>query len=102
MQGFQGHHELVLQVTDTAVAELPDDLLRHLRHVTSLTLDLRRNRLINLSPSTLYQNGSDWQAPGTRLVKGQRVSHTTRTPADTLQVSAPGAHPRGLRAPLGT
>ncbi|KAF0314050.1 Chaoptin [Amphibalanus amphitrite] len=69
-KGFQGHHELVLQLTDTSVSELPDDLLRHLRHVTALTLDLRRNRLINLSPSTLYRNGSDWETPGTQLVKG--------------------------------
>ena len=70
-QGFLGHHELVLQLTDTSVAELPDDLLRHLRHVTALTLDLRRNRLINLSPAVLYRNGSDWRTAGTQLVKGQ-------------------------------
>ncbi|XP_037081687.1 chaoptin-like [Pollicipes pollicipes] len=69
-QGFRGRHELVLQVRDTSISELPDDLLRDLRHVTTLTLDLRRNRLINMGPSTLYPNGSEWEKVGTKAVKG--------------------------------
>ncbi|XP_024085373.1 chaoptin-like [Cimex lectularius] len=71
LRGLTPTPELVLQIRDTSIEELPLGLLSSLR-VTHLSLDLRNNRLTSLSPDILYYNLTSWENSGTKLISGKR------------------------------
>ncbi|XP_071039126.1 chaoptin-like isoform X1 [Parasteatoda tepidariorum] len=48
-------HELTIKISNTAVTELPEGLLRYLTDIRYLTLDLRKNQLSSMKPGVLAE-----------------------------------------------
>ncbi|KAF6214745.1 hypothetical protein GE061_009488 [Apolygus lucorum] len=71
LHGLRPMSELVLQIRGTSIEELPLGLFSNLK-VRHLSLDLRNNRLVSLSPDFVYYNMSTWENSGTKLISGCR------------------------------
>ncbi|XP_050434615.1 chaoptin [Adelges cooleyi] len=61
---------LAISIRNTAIEDLPADLLLPLVGVPKLTLDLTGNKLTSLNPSTVYSNYTTWENSGTNVLKG--------------------------------
>ncbi|KAG8286362.1 biological adhesion [Homalodisca vitripennis] len=70
-------HSLQLKLTGTMLEELPPGLLAPLSRVSQLSVDLRDNRLVSLSPADLYGNATDWENLGTKLISALSISTAT-------------------------
>lgn len=62
--------ELLIQITDTQVEELPAGLFTNVDKISHLSIDLRNNLLTYLSPDIFYANATTWKNVGTTLVAG--------------------------------
>lgn len=67
---FSRNPELLIQITNTQVEELPAGLFAGLDKISHLSIDLRRNSLTYLSPDIFYANATTWKNVGTTLVSG--------------------------------
>lgn len=67
---FSRNANLLLRITGTAIEELPAGLFANMYKISYLTIDLRDNRLVYLSPEIFYGN-STWKNVGTTLVSGK-------------------------------
>ena len=72
LDAFEGieSYELLVTIRDTEIRELPVGLREMFKNVAHLSFDLRNNKMERMSPEVLYQNGSDWQRVGTRILQG--------------------------------
>jgi hypothetical protein len=70
-EGIEANYELVLQIRETQIEELPAGLFAKLEKIPHLSLDLRDNKFSSLSPGTLYSNGTSWENVGTKLISGK-------------------------------
>lgn len=70
LKGLHASRDLVLQIRDTSIEELPLGLLSRLGRVAHLSLDLRNNKLTSLSLDILYHNLTSWENAGTKLISG--------------------------------
>uniref|UniRef100_T1HKH3 Uncharacterized protein n=1 Tax=Rhodnius prolixus TaxID=13249 RepID=T1HKH3_RHOPR len=70
LRGIGPSPELTLQIRGTSLEELPLGFLSTLGRVTHLSLDLRNNRLVSLSPDSFYYNLTSWEDTGTKLISG--------------------------------
>ncbi|XP_050523466.1 chaoptin [Daktulosphaira vitifoliae] len=61
---------LTISIRNTAIEDLPADLLLPLVGIPKLTLDLTGNKLTSLNPSTIYSNYTSWENSGTNILKG--------------------------------
>lgn len=73
LRGIGPSPELTLQIRGTSLEELPLGFLSTLGRVTHLSLDLRNNRLVSLSPDSFYYNLTSWEDTGTKLISGKRL-----------------------------
>ena len=69
-EGVEENYALALQIRGTQVEELPAGVFSALERVPILSLDLRDNKFTTLSPFTIYNNGSNWEVVGTKLISG--------------------------------
>ncbi|XP_065338557.1 chaoptin [Cloeon dipterum] len=67
-EGVEENYALALQIRGTQVEELPAGVFAALERVPILSLDLRDNKFTTLSPFTIYNNGSNWEVVGTKLI----------------------------------
>lgn len=68
--GLEECRQLLIQIHNTHVEELPIGLFAVLSSVVHLSIDLQNNRLASLSPSTFYSNATAWESVGTKLIEG--------------------------------
>lgn len=70
---FARNPELLIQITNTQIEELPAGLFAGLDKISHFSIDLRRNMLSYLSPDIFYANATTWKNVGTTLVSGTYV-----------------------------
>lgn len=63
--------ELLIQITNTQIEELPAGLFTSVDKIAHLSIDLRNNLLTYLSPDIFYANATTWKNVGTTLVSGE-------------------------------
>lgn len=68
---FSRNPELLIQITNTQIEELPAGLFAGLDKISHLSIDLRKNMLSYLSPDIFYANATTWKNVGTTLVSGK-------------------------------
>lgn len=68
--------QLLIQIHNTHIEELPIGLFAVLSTVVHLSIDLQNNKLASLSPSTFYSNATAWESVGTKLIAGTQVIYT--------------------------
>lgn len=67
---FSRNPELLIQITNTQIEEMPAGLFAGLDKISHLSIDLRKNMLSYLSPDIFYANATTWKNVGTTLVSG--------------------------------
>lgn len=68
---FTKNPDLLLRIVDTEIEELPPGLFANMYKISYLTIDLRNNMLLYLSPEIFYGNSTTWKSVGTTLVSGK-------------------------------
>lgn len=68
---FTKNPDLLLRIVDTEIEELPPGLFADMYKISYLTIDLRNNMLLYLSPEIFYGNSTTWKSVGTTLVSGK-------------------------------
>lgn len=68
---FTKNPDLLLKIVDTQIDELPPGLFSNMYKISYLTIDLRNNMLLYLSPEIFYGNSTSWKSVGTTLVSGE-------------------------------
>lgn len=68
---FTKNPDLLLKIVDTQIDELPPGLFSNMYKISYLTIDLRNNMLLYLSPEIFYGNSTTWKSVGTTLVSGK-------------------------------
>lgn len=71
LDGIENNHELLLEIRETSLEEVPAGMIARLERIPHLSLDLSDNRITSLAPATLYSNGSSWESVGTKMISGQ-------------------------------
>lgn len=68
---FVRNPDLTLRITNTEVEELPSGLFSSFHRTSNLAIELRNNKLAQLSPEVLYVNYSSWKRVGATSVRGR-------------------------------
>lgn len=80
LSSLQNCRRLVVEITGTQVQDIPPGFFSSLARVSHLSINLRDNNLMSLSPAAFYSNATSWENVGTKLIAGNgfecRINYT--------------------------
>lgn len=68
---LQDCRQLVVEISGTQVQDIPSGFFAGLSQTAHLSIDLRDNALLSLSPVSFYNNATSWEHVGTKLIAGE-------------------------------
>ncbi|XP_046679474.1 trophoblast glycoprotein-like [Homalodisca vitripennis] len=72
---LEDSRELVVEMTGTQVEDIPSGFFAGLSQAAHLSINLRNNSLLSLSPAAFYSNATSWEHMGTKLIAGGLLLH---------------------------
>ncbi|XP_046665622.1 carboxypeptidase N subunit 2-like isoform X1 [Homalodisca vitripennis] len=75
LSSLQYCRELVVEISGTAVQDIPSGFFATFSHSAHLSINLRDNNLLSLTPAAFYGNVTNWEHVGTKLIAGGLLLH---------------------------